>query len=228
MATEGRVSPVRSQCQCDVLTMSSRTQRYYRKKAEQAIEGVLESIAPGNASWLYHQVMQRRIRLQATEGIVEDTLVARLVILYEEAANWYTRQQILSLFVNDYSKSELLALIPGLSKWRIDEARKHAFQTKPGQPIDPPRITRCRLDAVKVDHFLDFLSSPSVLQDVAYGTRTLKLESGESLEIPNMVRTVISSHLVLMYLNFCVESNFEPLGRSTLFNIIKVRIIKRS
>ena len=187
---------------------------------------MVKSIAPGNASWLYQQVMQRRIRLQAAEGIVEDTLVARLVILYEEAAYWYTRQQILSLFVN--SKSEILALIPGLSKWRINEARKHAFQTKPEQPIDPPRITRCRLDVVKVDHFLDFLSSPSVLQDVAYGTRTLKLESGESLEIPNMVRTVISSHLVGMYLNFCVESNFEPLGRSTLFNKIKVRIIKRS
>ncbi|CAH3192358.1 unnamed protein product, partial [Porites evermanni] len=133
---------------------------------------------------------------------------------YEEAANWYTRQRILSLFVNDYSKSELLALIPGLSKWRIDEARKHAFQTKPGQPIDPPRITRCRLDTVKVDHFLDFLSSPSVLQDVAYGTRTLKLESGESLETPNMVRTVISSHLVRMYLNFCVDSNGLNLENS--------------
>ena len=86
MATEGRVSPVRSQCQSDVLTMSSRTQRYYRKKAEQAIEGVLESIAPGNVSWLYQQVIQRRTRLQTTEGIVEATLVNRLVILYEEAA----------------------------------------------------------------------------------------------------------------------------------------------
>ena len=227
MATEGRVSPVRSQCQSDILTMSSRTQRYYQKRAEQAIEGVLESIAPENASWLYQQVMQWRTRFKAAKGIVEATLVARLVILYEEAAYWYTRQQILSLFVTDYSKTELLALIPGLSKWRIDEARKHAFQTKPGQPIDPPRITRYRLDAVKVDHFLDFLSSPSFLQDVAYGTRTLKLENGQSLEIPNMVRTVISSHLVRMYLNFCVESNFEPLRCSTLFNIIKVWIIKR-
>ena len=198
MVTERRVCPVRSQCQSDVLTMSSRTQRYYRKKAEQATEGVLESIAPGNASWLYQQVLQRRTRLKAAEGIVEDTLVARLVILYEEAAYWYRRQQILSLFVADYSKTELLALIPGLSKWRIDEARKHAFQTKPGQLIDPPRITRCRLDAVKVNHFLD------------------------------VVRTVISSHLVRMYLNVCVESNFEPLRRSTLFNIIKVCIIKRS
>ena len=178
MATEGRVSPVRSQCQSDVLTMSSRTQRYYWKKAEQAIGGVLESIAPSNASWLYQQVMQRRTRFQAAKGIVEATLVGQLVILYEEAAYWYTTQQILSLFVTDYSKTELLALIPGLSKWRIDKARKHAFQTKPGQPIDPPRITRCHLDAVKVDHFLDYLSSPSFLQDVAYGTRTLKLENG--------------------------------------------------
>ena len=50
-----------------------------------------------------------------------------MVILYEEAANWYTRQQILSLFVTDYSKTELLALNLGLSKWRIDEARKHDF-----------------------------------------------------------------------------------------------------
>ena len=213
---------MRSQRQSDVLIMSSRTQRYYREKAEQAIEGVLESIAPGNVAWLYQQVIQRRTRLQTTEGIVEAKLVNRLVILYEKAAYWYTRQQILSLFINDYSKTKLLNLILGLSKWRVDEARKHTFQNKPGLPIDPPKITRCRLDAVKVDHFLDFLSSPSSLQDVAYGTRTLKLESGQSLEIPNMVRTVISSHLARMYLNFCVESNFEPLRRSMLINIIKV------
>ena len=132
MATEGRASPVRSQCQSDVLTRSSRTKRYYQKKAGQAIEAVLESIAPGNVSWLNQQVMQRRTRLQAAEGIVEDTLVARMVILFEEAANWYTRQKILSLFVTDYSKAEPLVLIPGLSKWRNDEARKHAFQSKPG------------------------------------------------------------------------------------------------
>ena len=104
MATEGTVSPVRSQCQSDVLTMSSRSQRYYRKKAEQAIEGVLESIGPGNASWLYQQVMQWHIRLQAAEGIVKDTMVARLVILYEEAAYWFTRQQNPLLFVTDLLK----------------------------------------------------------------------------------------------------------------------------
>ena len=143
----GRVSPVRSQCQSYVLTMSSKMQRYYRKKEEQAIEGVLESIAPGNVSWLHQQVIRWHTCLQAAEGIDKATLVGRRMILYEEPAYWYMRQQILSLFVTDHSKTELLNLIPGLSKSRIDKARKHAFQTKPGLPTDPPRITRCRLDA---------------------------------------------------------------------------------
>ena len=51
--------------------------------------------------------------------------------------------------------------------WGIDEARKHAFQKKPGQIVDRPLTARTRLNAVKVDHFIDILSSPSFLQDVA-------------------------------------------------------------
>ena len=159
----------------------------------------------------------------ADAAFKEDAIVARLVALYNDANSWSTRQQILSIFASDYSKTELLQLVPGLTKFRIDEARKHAIQTKPGQPIEPPTITRTRLDPVKVDHFLDFISSPTFLQDVAYRMKTLKLSSGENVEIPNVVRTVISSRLVQLYLSYCTESSFEPLGRSTLFSIIKVR-----
>ena len=86
-----------------------------------------------------------------------------------------TRQQILSIFVCDHSKSELSTLISGPTKWRIDEARKHAFLNEPGQQIEPPQIKRSRLHPAKVDHVLDFVSSPSFLQDVAYGTKKLKL-----------------------------------------------------
>jgi len=219
---DGRVSPIRSQCKSDVLTISSSTQRYYRRKAEQVIDVVLDAIAPSNSSWLLEQVSMKRNTIQGSAG--EDTIVSRLVVLYEEASSWYTRQQILSIFAGDYSKTELLELIPGITKWRIDEARKHAFQTKPGQHIEQPTLQRTRLDPVKVDHFLDFISSPSFLQDVAYGTKTLKLSSGEKVEIPGVVRTVISSRLVQLYLNYCAESVFEPMGRSTLFSIIKVSL----
>jgi len=78
------------------------------------------------------------------------------------------------------------------------------------------------MDPAKVDHFLDFIGSPSFLQDEAYGTKMLKLSDGEKLEIPNVVRTVIASRLVKPYLSYCAETGFPPIGRSTLFNIFKV------
>ena len=131
--------------------------------------------------------------------------------------------QILSLFTGDYSKTELLQLVPGLTKFRIDEARKHVYRTKPGQLIETPSITRSRRDPIKVDHFLDFISSPSYIQDVACGTKTLKLSNGEKMEIPNVVRTAISSRLIHLYHTYCMETNFKPLGRSTLFNILKAK-----
>ena len=97
------------------------------------------------------------------------------------------------------------------------------YRTKPGQLIETPSITRSRRDPIKVDHFQDFISSPSYIQDVACGTKTLKLSNGEKMEIPNVVRTAISSRLILLYHTYCMETNFKPLGRSTLFNILKVK-----
>ena len=205
------------------MTISSSTERYYRKKGDETVDTVLDAIAPGNSSWLLKQVFTKHQIGWAVSAASEgDSLVSRLVTLYNETSSWYTQQQILSLFAGDYTKTELLKLVPGLTKFRIDEARRHAIQTKPGELIEPPTITRSRLDPSKVDHFLDFISSPSFLQDVAYGTKTLKLSSGEKIDIPNVVRTVISSRLIQLYQIYCLETSFKPLGRSTLFNILKV------
>ena len=212
---DGRISPIRSQLGTDVEQISSRTSRYYRHKAVQAVETVLEAIAPGNSKWLFQQVIEGYSSL-AAENLPEQGLLATLIQLYEEASSWHTRQQILSIFARDYSKTELLALVPGLTKWRVDEARRHAFHSGPGRVIEPPTLQRSRLDPSKVDHFLDFISSPLFLQDVAYGTKKLKL-------IPNVVRTVIGSRLIQLYQIYCKDFSFMPLGRSTLFNILKVR-----
>jgi len=52
-------------------------------------------------------------------NVPDNELLARLVKLYLGSNSWYTRQQILSIFVCDHPKSELLTLIPGVTKWRI-------------------------------------------------------------------------------------------------------------
>jgi hypothetical protein len=75
----------------------------------------------------------------------------------------------------------------------------------------------------KVDHFVDFINRPYFHQDVAFGMRKLKLESGETINMPNVVRTVTRSTIVAQYLQFCKNEDFEPLTRSTLFRILEVR-----
>ena len=121
---------------------------------------------------------------------------ASLIQAYLLADTWQTRQQILSLFANDFSKGELQEMIPGLTICRIDQARLHAMTAGFGQPIEEQKPkTRVRLDPLKADHFIDFISQPSLLQDVAYGTRKMKLETGETVLMPNVIRShSISDH----------------------------------
>jgi len=145
--------------------------------------------------------------------------VTRHTSLYEETTSWLTKQEILSIFVQDYSKSQRKDMIPGLTKWCIDKARKHAALFRPGRSKEMPDcICRTRLDPVKVDHLVDFTASPNYLQDVAFGTKCLKLSNGERVEIPNVVRTVTASRLVDFYLSLCKEEQFVALGRSTLIS----------
>lgn len=113
-------------------------------------------------------------------------------------------------------------MIPGLSKWRIDEARQHAIHRGKGQPVLEQPIFRRRIDAAKVDHFLDFISRPDLLQDVAFGTKNLKLDSGEHIIIPAVIRTLIPSRIIEQYAAYCKEEAFEPAGERSLFRILDV------
>ena len=75
----------------------------------------------------------------------------------------------------------------------------------------------------KVDHFVEFADRPHFYQDVAYGNKILKLDSGEKIQMPNVVRTVTRSTMINQYFEFCKEGQFESLSRSTLFKILEVR-----
>ena len=113
-------------------------------------------------------------------------------------------------------------MIPGLSKWRIDEARQHAIHRGKGQPVLEQPIFRRRIDAAKVEHFLDFISRPDLLQDVAFGTKNLKLDSGEHIIIPAVIRTLIPSRIIEQYAAYSKEEAFEPAGERSLFRILDV------
>ncbi|KAK3745267.1 hypothetical protein QZH41_003741 [Actinostola sp. cb2023] len=79
---------------------------------------------------------------------------------------------------------------------------------------------RQRVDSDQVEHFINFITGQIAIQDLPFGTRKLRLTTGEDIEIPNVIRLLIPSRLVDQYLQFCQEIDFKPLGKSTLLKII--------
>jgi hypothetical protein len=61
----------------------------------------------------------------------------------------------------------------------------------------------------KIEHFTGFISTPHFFQDVAHGTRSLKLSSREIVNMPNVVRNIISARIIKrrnMAKENCIES----------------------
>ena len=218
--SDGSISPVRFQLNQPIKDVAKSTRSYIKRKAKDVVENTLECIAPGQSAELLALITTTTT---TKESEPEGKIMATLISLYEGATSWYTKMTILSIFVLHYTKTQLQEMVPGLTKWRIDQARKHAVVVGEGVCEEREPVIRYRLDGEKVDHFLDFISSPHYLQDVAYGTRKLKTSTGECIEIPDLVRTVISSRMVKLYNSYCHEVSFDPLGRSTLFSILKVK-----
>ena len=77
-----------------------------------------------------------------------------------------------------------------LSDRQIKKARAHAKNVGVGFNVEKLPSHIVRIDLVKLDHFLSFVDQPYFYQDVAYGTRTRKLDCGERLVMPNVVRIV--------------------------------------
>ena len=48
------------------------------------------------------------------------------------------------------------------------------------------------------------------------GKKNIKMESGETIDIPNVIRLMIPSRVVEQYDTFCKEQEFEPLSKLTL------------
>ena len=214
--SDGRVSPIKSTSRSPWPELGERQRGYYVRKAREVIETTLQCLAPGSEADLWFSTVESMPFGQSKPNDATE----RLVQAYKLAGNRHTRLQILSLFVNIFSKRQLQEILPGISKRQIDEARKHADLRGPGKLPSPPEIRRMRLEATKTDHFLDFVSSSSLLQDVSYGTKSLKLDSDEKLLVPAAIRTVIPSRIIKQYQSFCESVEFKPYSDRTLFRIL--------
>ena len=81
-------------------------------------------------------------------------------------------------------------------------------------------VTKSRFDKEKARHFIGFLFSSGVIQEVAYGNTVLKFEEIEAQRIPKAVLTVMKSHAVSLYRQYCESLNYISLSDSSLYIIL--------
>ena len=76
------------------------------------------------------------------------------------------------------------------------------------------------MSTAQIDHFIAFITSPHIIQDLPFGERTIMLSTREAIKVPNVIRMIIPERIVIQYMTYCQESGFTPLSRATLLPIL--------
>ena len=222
------VSPVRYPVSVPWSEASNRTRRRHVRKARQAVGAVLEEIAPQQSAHLWKTLVSfKSLEAQDSpsdteDGDVDQFLMVAFTECYMNVSTWQARRQILSIVAEELQLRTVRRWIPDLTRYRFTTAREHAIRYGRGVPLEPQVHAKMFVSQTQVDHFLDFITSPRVIQDLPFGERSLTLSTKEVISVPNVVRMLIPESIVRQYLAYSEECNFKPLSRRALLNILSV------
>jgi len=172
------------------------------------------------------KLLQLCVQLSHLETESASGDLVTLMQAYKNAPTGNLKTQILSLYAYHYPMKKLQKLhepYERITTWQIKRATTHARECGPGLSVDKSSSYRVPPDTSLVDHLIDFINGPYFYQDVVFATRKLKLNNGQDVLMPNVVRTVTRSTMISQYLMFCEEEQVVPLSRATLFWILEVR-----
>ena len=79
-----------------------------------------------------------------------------------------------------------------------------------------------RIKPVKLEHFVSFITSPHVIQDVPFGEKLLKLWTGEIIKTPNVIRTIIPECISSVRKSLQGLDNFSASGMEAVDAIEKL------
>ena len=148
--------------------------------------------------------------------IETDHSILALAAAYRQSEARVTKMQILSTIVDIFPQRKVQDLLPEITKYQLFQAKKNLISYGRGQPL--PAIPKYRVSVTlsKIDRLIGFISSPHFVQDVAHSTRTLKLSSGETISMPNVVRNMVAARINKQYVSYCKEITFNHLSEREL------------
>ena len=128
----------------------------------------------------------------------------------------------MSVVADKISFKDIKTWIPDLSRYRYNIAIHHLLLHGRSAVVPISTSTRMYVEPEKLDHFLSFITSTHIVQDLPFGEKSLKLSSKAVIKVPNVIRSIIPEHIVKQYQSYCRESGFVPMSRTTLCRILNV------
>ena len=156
---------------------------YYVRKAGQGLSTHLQYIALSDSGSLFKAVyssgvIQRTLQCngeEATSSSVDETIMSALADGYRAADSREARRQILLIMANKSTLNQLRHWIPDLSQYRLTEARRHCLICGRGVPVLTVSTPRMRVSTAQIDHFIGFITSTHIIQDLPLRERTIML-----------------------------------------------------
>lgn len=205
---------------------SERTRERYVDRSAEIISSVLNVIYPGATISLWKELQKSPKMLDLLGPTAADltensnSYLEALAESYKHATSWDTRRQVLSVMTGVASFQEISKYIPGLTQYRYTSANLHRHQYGRAAPVPKTGASRLRVDRQQVDHFLCFITSPHLVQDLPFGEKKLTFSTGQTVTIPNVIGTMVPQRIVDQYKLYCEESSFTPVGERTLLRIL--------
>ena len=220
-----KLKPLGTKSWLEWSSASESTQRRYLDYAGDAVAALLKVLSGVNASHLWKalqasKVVNEKLDIDSRSLPSERAYLEALAESYKIASSWDTRRQILSTIAGVASYKAACKFIPGLTSYRYTVANLHRLQSGCGAPVPVEHSTRLRIERDQLDHFLGFITSPHLVQDLPFGERTLVLSTGDTVTVPNVIRTMIPQQIAQQYTMFCQETNFKPFSERTMLRIL--------
>ena len=205
--------------------VSERTRERYLHQTSEIVSSVIGVISPENAIHLWEalqssNIVNDKLGIRQISHPYEVAYLEALAEAHKRASGWDTRRQVLSIMAGIASFKAISEFIPGLTQYRFAEAKLHGLQHGRGVLVPEMKSPHIRIERKQLDHFLSFVTSPHLVQDMPFGEKYLKLSNGTMLTVPNVIRTMIPRRIVSQYKRFCVDSGFKPFRDSTMLRIL--------
>lgn len=180
--------------------LTKKSKRNFLSHAKFVVDAVVEYLAGDDAAEVLGDLYSYESR---KNKVVMDSklmnILSSVAEAYENADSSVDRRTILSIVAKQIDYNLLSSVIPGLTRYRYTAARLYSEEYGTGKVMMPISRVYTRFSIVQVEHFIDFVLSSHISTDLPFGEKTLKLSSGTTLNVPDIIRSMNSTRIIQQY-----------------------------